>query len=161
MAHIKPFAALRPTPELVSQIAELPYDVMSTAEAREILKKNPLSFVRVSRQKPICRKHCRNGSPVYAKARENLEDYIAKGQLKQDPQPCYYIYRQQMGAYIQIGLVAVASLKDYEEGIIKRHELTREVKETDRVNHILATGAQTGPVFLATGSKKGCLTGRS
>ena len=158
MAHIKPFAALRPTPELVSQIAELPYDVMSTAEAREILKKNPLSFVRVSRAEADLPEGIAETDPqVYAKARENLEDYIAKGQLKQDPQPCYYIYRQQMGAYIQIGLVAVASLKDYEEGIIKRHELTREVKETDRVNHILATGAQTGPVFLAYRSK-GVLT---
>lgn len=158
MAEIRPFAALRPIPELVSQIAELPYDVMSTREARDILKKNPLSFVRVSRAEADLPEGISETDPkVYAKARENLEEYIAKGQMKQDPQPCYYIYRQQMGAYIQIGLVAVASLKEYKEGIIKRHELTRQGKETDRVNHIMATKAQTGPVFLAYRSK-GLLT---
>lgn len=158
MAEIRPFAALRPVPELVSQIAELPYDVMSTREARDILKKNPLSFVRVSRAEADLPEGISETDPkVYAKARENLEEYIAKGQMKQDPQPCYYIYRQQMGAYIQIGLVAVASLKEYKEGIIKRHELTRQGKETDRVNHIMATKAQTGPVFLAYRSK-GLLT---
>lgn len=158
MAEIRPFAALRPIPELVSQIAELPYDVMSTREARDILKKNPLSFVRVSRAEADLPEEISETDPkVYAKARENLEEYIAKGQMKQDPQPCYYIYRQQMGAYIQIGLVAVASLKEYKEGIIKRHELTRQGKETDRVNHIMATKAQTGPVFLAYRSK-GLLT---
>ena len=158
MAEIRPFAALRPIPELVSQIAELPYDVMSTQEARDILKENPLSFVRVSRAEADLPEGISETDPkVYAKARENLEDYIAKGQMKQDPQPCYYIYRQQMGAYIQIGLVAAASLQEYKEGIIKRHELTRPGKETDRVNHILATKAQTGPVFLAYRSK-GLLT---
>lgn len=158
MAEIRPFAALRPIPELVSQIAELPYDVMSTQEARDILKKNPLSFVRVSRAEADLPEGISETDPkVYARARENLEDYIAKGQMKQDPQPCYYIYRQQMGAYIQIGLVAAASLQEYKEGIIKRHELTRPGKETDRVNHILATEAQTGPVFLAYRSK-GLLT---
>lgn len=158
MAEIRPFAALRPVPELVSQIAELPYDVMSTQEARDILKKNPLSFVRVSRAEADLPEGISETDPkVYAKARENLEEYIAKGQMKQDPQPYYYIYRQQMGAYIQIGLVAAASLKEYKEGIIKRHELTRQGKETDRVNHILATKAQTGPVFLAYRSK-GLLT---
>lgn len=158
MAEIRPFAALRPIPELVSQIAELPYDVMSTQEARDILKKNPLSFIRVSRAEADLPEGISETDPkVYARARENLEDYIAKGQMKQDPQPCYYIYRQQMGAYIQIGLVAAASLQEYKEGIIKRHELTRPGKETDRVNHILATEAQTGPVFLAYRSK-GLLT---
>ena len=113
MAEIRPFAALRPVPELVSQIAELPYDVMSTQEARDILKKDPLSFVRVSRAEADLPEGIAESDPrVYAKARENLEDYMAKGQMKQDPQPCYYIYRQQMGAYIQIGLVAAASLKE-------------------------------------------------
>ena len=158
MAEIRPFAALRPVPELVSKIAELPYDVMSTQEARDILKENPLSFVRVSRAEADLPEGISESDPrVYGKARENLERYIAEGQMKQDPQPYYYIYRQQMGAYIQIGLVAAASLKEYKEGIIKRHELTRQNKETDRVNHILATKAQTGPVFLAYKSK-GLLT---
>lgn len=158
MAEIRPFAALRPLPELASKIAELPYDVMSTQEAREILKKNPLSFIRVTRSEADLPDNIPEDDPkVYAKAAENLQDYIDKGQMKQDPAPCYYIYRQQMGAYIQIGLVAAASLKEYKAGIIKRHELTRQNKETDRVNHILATKAQTGPVFLAYRSK-GLLT---
>jgi uncharacterized protein (DUF1015 family) len=158
MATIKPFAALRPIPELVSKIAELPYDVMSTAEARAMLKANPLSFIRVTRAEADLPDTIREDDPrVYARAAANLQDYIDKGQLKQDPSPCYYIYRQQMGAYIQIGLVAAASLKDYETGIIRKHELTRPSKERDRVEHILATRAQTGPVFLAYRSK-GVLT---
>ncbi|MCH3950082.1 MAG: DUF1015 family protein [Acidaminococcus sp.] len=154
MATIKPFAALRPIPELVSKIAELPYDVMSTSEAREMLKANPLSFIQVTRAEADLPESIKeDDARVYAKAAENLQAYIDNGQMKQDPTPCYYIYRQQMGAYIQIGLVAAASLKDYETGIIKKHELTRANKEKDRVNHILATKAQTGPVFLAYRSK--------
>ena len=99
MAEIRPFAALRPVPELVSQIAELPYDVMSTQEARDILKKDPLSFVRVSRAEADLPEGIAESDPrVYAKARENLEDYMAKGQMKQDPQPCYYIHRPEQPA---------------------------------------------------------------
>jgi len=158
MTEIRPFAALRPIPELVSQIAELPYDVMNTAEAREILKKNPLSFIRVSRAEADLPENLPDTDErVYARAKENLEDYIRKGQLKQDPAPCYYIYRQQMGASIQIGLVAVTSLKEYKDGLIRRHETTRPLKKTDRSRHIMATKAQTGPVFLAYRSK-GLLT---
>lgn len=158
MAEIRPFAALRPLPELASQIAELPYDVMSTKEARNILQNNPLSFIRVTRAEADLPEGIpEDDARVYAKAADNLKEYITKGQMKQDPTPCYYIYRQQMGAYIQIGLVGTASLKEYKAGLIKRHELTRQNKETDRVNHILSTKAQTGPVFLAYRSK-GLLT---
>lgn len=158
MTEIRPFAALRPIPELVSQIAELPYDVMNTMEAREMLKKNPLSFIRVSRAEADLPEDVpETDERVYAKAKENLEDYIQKGQLKQDPAPYYYIYRQQMGASIQIGLVAVTSLKEYKEGLIRRHETTRPLKKTDRSRHIMATKAQSGPVFLAYRSK-GLLT---
>jgi uncharacterized protein (DUF1015 family) len=154
MATIKPFRALRPIAELAGQIAELPYDVMSTTEAREMLKKNPLSFIQVTRAEVCLPPSVPEDDPkVYEKARENLDLYIRKGQLKQDPTPCYYIYRQQIGAFIQIGLVAVASLKDYASQIIKKHELTRAKKEKDRIDHILATRAQTGPVFLAYKSK--------
>lgn len=154
MSVIKPFRALRPLPELASQIAELPYDVMNTEEARELLKENPLSFIQVTRAEATLPEGIRDDDPkVYAKAKENLEAYITKGQLKQDPTPCYYIYRQQMGAYIQIGLVATASIKEYKENLIKKHELTRKDKEQDRIKHIMATKAQTGPVFLAYKSK--------
>lgn len=154
MAIIKPFRALRPVPELASRIAELPYDVMSTDEARNMLKENPLSFIQVTRSEACLPSSIPEDDPrVYAKAKENLDAYVEKGQLKQDSTPCYYIYRQQMGAFIQIGLVAVASLKDYRSQIIKKHELTRPKKEKDRIDHILATKAQTGPVFLAYKSK--------
>jgi len=154
MTEIRPFAALRPVPELVSQIAELPYDVMDTAEARNMLKENPLSFVRVSRaEADLPPEIPESDDLVYAKAKENFEDYIKKGQMKQDPTPCYYIYRQQMGASIQIGLVAAASLKEYKAGLIKRHETTRPLKKTDRMKHIMAIKAQSGPVFLAYKSK--------
>ena len=154
MTEIRPFAALRPIPELVSQIAELPYDVMNTEEARAILKENPLSFVRVSRaEAALPAGVSESDEQVYAKAKENFDAYIEKGQLKQDPTPCYYIYRQQMGASIQIGLVAAASLKEYKAGLIKRHETTRPLKKTDRMKHIMAIKAQSGQVFLAYKSK--------
>ncbi len=85
---------------------------------------------------------------VYKKARQNLDYFIAQGYLRQDPEPCFYIYKQQMGRHIQVGLVAAASIDEYEANIIKKHELTRPDKEQDRVDHILATSAQTGAVFL-------------
>jgi len=150
MAFIRPFRALRPVPELASSIAELPYDVMDSQEARDLIKKNPLSFIKVTRAEATLPENIADNDPqVYEAAKNNLADYVSKGQLKQDAQPCYYIYRQQMGQYIQIGLVAVASVEEYKQNIIKKHELTRVDKETDRVNHIMATKAQTGPVFLA------------
>jgi uncharacterized protein (DUF1015 family) len=154
MSFIRPFRALRPLPELAGTIAELPYDVYDSQEARVLIEKNPLSFIRVSKAEATLPENVPDGDPrIYEAARKNLEEYIAKGQLKQDNAPCYYIYRQQMGQYIQIGLVAAASVDEYKKNIIKKHELTRVDKETDRVNHIMATKAQTGPVFLAYRSK--------
>ena len=154
MAEIRPFRALRPIPELICKIAELPYDVMNQKEARDMLRQNPLSFLQVTRSDAALPESIAEDDPqVYEKARENLETYISRGEMIQDSTPCYYIYRQQMGPYIQIGLVAVASLKEYEDKVIRKHELTREKKERDRVQHILATKAQTGPVFLAYKSK--------
>jgi len=154
MATIKPFRALRPLAEFADKIIELPYDVMDTAEARAILKDNPLSFIRVTKAEATLPNGVAEQDPlVYAKARENLKAYITAGQMKQDKMPCYYIYRQQMGAHIQIGLMACASVEEYKNGIIKKHELTRTDKEQDRVRHIMATKAQTGTVFLAYKSK--------
>ena len=149
MAEIRPFRALRPIPELICKIAELPYDVMNQKEARDMLRQNPLSFLQVTRSDAALPESIAEDDPqVYEKARENLETYISRGEMIQDSTPCYYIYRQQMGPYIQIGLVAAASVEEYRENIIKKHELTRHDKEQDRVNHILATEAQTGAVFL-------------
>jgi uncharacterized protein (DUF1015 family) len=149
MATIKPFAALRPKPELAAQICELPYDVMSSDEARRIAAGNPLSFLHVSKPEiDLPPKIDVHAPEVYAKGKENLDRLIAQGALRPDEQPCFYLYRQVMGRHSQVGLVAVASCEEYLSGIIKKHELTRPDKEDDRVRHIEALNSQTGPVFL-------------
>jgi len=149
MATIKPFAALRPIPELAAQICELPYDVMSSDEARAMADDNPLSFLHVSKPEidlpPGTDVY---STAVYAKGRENFQKLIAGGSLKQDAQPCFYLYRQIMGSHAQVGLVAAASCEEYLANLIKKHELTRPDKEDDRVRHIEALNSQTGPVFL-------------
>ncbi len=149
MAIVKPFAALRPEPGLASRICELPYDVMSSEEARLLAAGNPLSYLQVSKPE-IDLPHGTDvyAPEVYTKGRENFQRLIARGALRQDPQPYFYLYRQVMGAHSQIGLVATASCEDYLQGIIRKHELTRPDKEDDRVRHIEALDAQTGPVFL-------------
>jgi uncharacterized protein (DUF1015 family) len=149
MATLKPFAALRPKPELASQICELPYDVMSSDEAREIAKNNPLSFLHVSKPEINLPPGADIYAPeVYAKGAENFQKLISQGALKQDDMPNFYLYRQIMGKHSQTGLVAAASCEEYLKGIIQRHELTRPDKEDDRVRHIETLNSQTGPVFL-------------
>ncbi|MDB6021824.1 MAG: hypothetical protein JWQ04_1681 [Pedosphaera sp.] len=149
MATIKPFAALRPRPELAAQICELPYDVMSSAEARTMAAGNPLSFLHVSKPEIDLPPETDIYSPaVYAKGKENFTRLIADGSLRQDDAPCFYLYRQVMGKHTQIGLVAAASCEDYLRDIIKKHEFTRPDKEDDRVRHIETLNSQTGPVFL-------------
>ncbi len=149
MAIIKPFAALRPEPSLAARICELPYDVMSSEEARQIATGNPLSFLHVSKPEIDLPVGTDPYAPeVYAKGRENFRRLIADGALRQDAEPCFYLYRQVMGRHSQTGLVAAASCEDYLKGVIKKHELTRLDKEDDRVRHIEALGSQTGPVFL-------------
>ena len=149
MAKIQPFAALRPRPELAERICELPYDVMSSEEAREIAAGNPLSFLHVSKPEidlPVGMEAY--DKSVYAKGKENFANLMAQGALKKDSAPCFYLYRQVMGNHSQLGLVAVASCEEYLRGVIKKHELTRIDKEDDRVRHIEALNSQTGPVFL-------------
>ena len=149
MPTIKPFAALRPKPELAARICELPYDVMSSDEARQAAAGNPLSFLHVSKPEIDLPASTDVYSPaVYAQGRENFQRLIAVDALRQDPHPCFYFYRQVMGRHSQTGLVAAASCEDYLMGIIKKHELTRPDKEDDRVRHIEALNCQTGPVFL-------------
>ena len=149
MASIKPFAALRPKPELAARICELPYDVMSSEEARQMAAGNPLSFLHVSKPEIDLPPGTDLYSPeVYAKGRENFQRLIADGSLKQDEQPCFHLYRQIMGSHSQAGLVAAASCEDYLNNVIKKHEFTRPDKEDDRVRHIEALNSQTGPVFL-------------
>jgi len=150
MATIKPFAALRPKPELASQICELPYDVVSSAEARAIAADKILSFFHVSKPEIDLPPGTDSYAPeVYAKGSDNFQKRIRDGALKQDSQPCFYLYRQIMGQHSQTGIVAAASCADYLDGVIKKHELTRPDKEDDRVRHIEALNSQTGPVFLA------------
>ena len=149
MAVIKPFAALRPKAELAGKICELPYDVMSSDEARELAKDNPLSFLHVSKPEIDLPKGTDLYSPpVYEKGKENFARLISQGALIQDSQPCFYLYRQVMGKHTQVGLVAVASCDDYLSSVIKKHEFTRPDKENDRVRHIEVLNAQTGPAFL-------------
>jgi uncharacterized protein (DUF1015 family) len=156
MATIKPFAALRPRPDLAARICELPYDVVSTAEARELAAGNPLSFFHVSKPEIDLAPDTDLYAPeVYAKGRGNFSRLIAEGSLKQDAKPCFYVYRQTMGNHTQTGLVAAASCEDYLTGIIKKHELTRPDKEDDRVRHIEALDSQTGPVFLTYRAQAG------
>ena len=149
MATVKPFRALRPTAAAAADFASLPYDVMDTAEARELVAQKPQSFLRVTRAEVDLPPEIDPHSPeVYAQAGKKLAEYVATGVLQQDASPCYYVYRQQMGPYIQTGIAAVCQVAEYEAGIVRKHELTRPDKEQDRVDHILGTGAQTGPVFL-------------
>jgi uncharacterized protein (DUF1015 family) len=149
MATLKPFAALRPKPELAAQICELPYDVMSSDEARVLAAGNPLSFLHVSKPEiDLAPGTDLYSAEVYAKGKENFQKLISQGALKADDKANFYLYRQVMGGHAQTGLVAAASCAEYLANIIKKHELTRPDKEDDRVRHIEALNSQTGPVFL-------------
>ena len=134
MATIKPFAAIRPRPEIAGQLCELPYDVVSTAEARERAQGKEHSFYRISRAEINFKDGIDPYSKeVYTKAHDLFYSWIADGWLKPDAEPCYYLYRQVMGNHTQTGLVAAASCQDYLDNVIKKHELTRPDKENDRV----------------------------
>lgn len=149
MATVKPFPALLPKADLASRICELPYDVMSTEEAREMAEGNPLSFLHVSRPEiDLPEGTDPYSEEVYAKGRENLDKLRGEGALIMDDAPRYYFYRQIMGDHAQTGLVALADCQEYLDGIVKKHEFTRPAKEDDRVRHIESLDAQTGPVFL-------------
>lgn len=149
MAKISPFKGLRPTKELAPKVATLPYDVVSVAEAREF-RKDIHNFYHVTRSEIDLPENTDvHGPSVYEKARENLECMIQDKTLVQDAEPSYYIYELVMDGRSQTGLVCGSSVEDYNNGIIKKHEFTRPEKEQDRINHIAATGAQTGIVFLA------------
>ncbi len=149
MAIIKPFPALLPDTGRASEICELPYDVMSTAEARQMAAGRPSSFLHVSRPEIDLPEGTDPNDPsVYAKARENLNRLVAEGALRGDDRVHYYLYRQIMGEHSQLGLVAVASCAEYCDNTIRKHEFTRPAKEDDRVAHLEALDAQTGPVFM-------------
>ena len=149
MATLRPFAAFTPQPDLAARICELPYDVMSSEEARAIAAGNPLSFLHVSKPEiDLPAGSDVYSAQVYAKGAENLQRLIAQGALGRQPQPAYYLYRQVMGRHTQVGIVAAASCEEYLANTIRKHEFTRPDKEDDRERHIEALNAQTGPVFL-------------
>ncbi len=149
MATLRPFAAFTPQPDLAARICELPYDVMSSEEARALAAGNPLSFLHVSKPEiDLPAGSDVYSAQVYAKGAENLQRLIAQGALGRQPQPAYYLYRQVMGRHTQVGIVAAASCEEYLANTIRKHEFTRPDKEDDRVRHIEALNAQTGPVFL-------------
>ncbi len=149
MARIEPFRGLRPRQDLAEKIAAPPYDVLSSDEARELARDNPYSFLHVGKPEidlPLGTDLYSDA--VYAKGRENFERFIREGALVQDKKRCFYVYKQIWGEHVQVGLVAGASCQDYQDDVIKKHELTREDKERDRQRHIETLNAQTGPVFL-------------
>ena len=150
MAEIRPFCGIRPREELAGRIAALPYDVYSTAEARAETEKEPLSFLRIDRAETQLEEGNDPYAPeVYEKARELLWKMVADGELVREEKPCFYLYELTWQGRAQTGLVACASVDDYLNGTIKKHENTRADKEEDRVRHVDICSAQTGPIFLA------------
>lgn len=150
MVSISPFKALRPEPQFAKQVASRPYDVLSSKEAKGEAEGNPFSFLHITKSEIDLPANVDVYSrEVYYKAKENLDAFISRPVLFSESKPCYYIYQLVMNGKSQTGLVCCSSVKDYEEGLIKKHEFTRPEKEQDRVTHIKTTGAQTGNVFLA------------
>jgi uncharacterized protein (DUF1015 family) len=150
MNLIQPFAALRPAPGRASDVVAPPYDVLSTSEARERANGRPWSFLHISKPEIDLPADTSPYAPeVYAKGAENLQNMIRSGVLVRDAAPCYYVYRIVMGNHSQTGIVAAASVADYDTNRIRKHEFTRPDKEDDRVRQIDALDAQTGPVLLA------------
>lgn len=149
MSFIYPFAALRPEPAAAAAVASVPYDVVSTHEAKALAAGNPLSFLHVSRPEidlpPGADAH---GVPAYDMAVRNFTALKQGAPLVVEDRPCLYVYRLHMGAHVQTGVAACFSIDEYDQNLIKKHEKTRPDKEDDRTRHMLAIGAQTGPVFL-------------
>ncbi len=150
MAVIKPFQCIRPAAGLADRIAALPYDVYSRQEARAETRKNPLSFLNIDRPETQFEEGCDMYAPkVYEKAAQLLRQRLAEGSFIQEKRPGYYVYELTMEGRTQTGLTACASIDDYLSGVIKEHEKTREDKELDRIRHVDACSAQTGPIYLA------------
>ena len=155
MAYIKPFKAYRPVKELASKIAALPYDVMSSEEARKMVKDNEYSFLHVDRgEVNLSKKVNMYDDIVYEKSRDILNEMIDKKLYIQDNKPYFYIYRQIRNEKSQTGLVICASVDDYINDVIKKHEKTRKNKEIDRIKHVDYCNAHTGPIFLTYRAKK-------
>ena len=150
MAIIAPFNALRPQAQYAKQVASQPYDVLNSKEAKVEAMGNPYSFLHITKAEIDLPENTGiHSAEVYEKAKDNLDAFVQREVLFRESKPCYYIYQLIMNGRSQTGLVCASSVDDYENDIIKKHEFTRPEKEQDRINHISATGAQTGNVFLA------------
>ena len=137
MAIIKPFKAYRPRREIVSEVAALPYDVYNREEAKKAVEGKPLSFLRIDRAETAFDDSVDTYAPcVYEKAKELLDGMIERGDYVEDAAPMYYLYELVMDGRSQTGIVACASIEDYESGVIMKHENTREDKEIDRITHV-------------------------
>ncbi len=149
MAIIRPFRAVRPHETLADKVAALPYDVMNSEEAREMVKDNPYSFLHVDKSEvdlpPSIDLYDQR---VYDKARENIVKFMEEGTLVQEKEKALYIYTLVMDGHPQTGLVSLASIDDYQNNVIKKHEFTRAEKEADRIRHVDVTNFHTGPIFL-------------
>lgn len=155
MSAIYPFAALRPIPTAAASVAAVPYDVVNTEEARSLAAGNPLSFLHVSRPEiDLPAGTNPHSDPVYDLAVSNFAKLKAAAPLVVEEMPSFYVYRLHMGDHVQSGIAACYSLDEYDRDLIKKHEKTRPDKEDDRTRHMLAIGAQTGPVFLTYRASK-------
>lgn len=145
-----PFPCIRPVPEHAAEVAALPYDVFDRAEAAAYVTDRPLSFLNIDRpETQFAPEQDMYAPEVYERGAALLRERIEDGTLVEDRNLSYYIYELSWEGHSQTGIVAVCSVDEYEQGVIKRHELTREEKERDRIEHIGALGCQTGPIFLA------------
>ncbi len=150
MATIKPFICIRPKTEVAHRVAALPYDVYNRKEAKQEIEKEPMSFLIVDRAETGFPDEVDIYDPrVYVRAKELLQKMMDAGTFITDDKECFYIYELIMNGRSQTGLVACASIDDYLNNTIKKHENTREEKEIDRINHVDICDAQTGPIFLA------------
>lgn len=155
MAQIRPFKAYRPCKGMEERIAALPYDVYNRAEAHEVVKKNPESFLAVDRAETQFGEEVDTYADcVYEKADQMLREKIQEGKFVQDPTPCFYLYELTMDGHSQTGVVGCASIDDYRNNVIKKHENTRADKEEDRIRHVDTCSMQTGPIFLAYRAKE-------
>jgi uncharacterized protein (DUF1015 family) len=155
MALVIPFRALRPQKKFAGEVASFPYDVLDREEGRAIIRDNPRNFLRVEKSEIDLPDEIRDDDlRVFARARENLRNFMSEGVLFQEDNPSFYIYRQKTVDREQYGLVGCVSVAEYNAGLIKKHELTRVDKENERVNHINTAGAQTGLVFLLYRSRE-------
>ena len=149
MATVRPFKAFRPTPEHAGEVAAKPYDVLNSEEAREEVTGHPLSFLHIGKPEVDLDPAINSYDPkVYAKGKENLQKLIDQKVLVEDPEPYLYVYAQTMEGRTQYGIVGCASVEEYWNDTIKKHELTRKDKEEDRCNHVRVTNSHSGPIFL-------------